>query len=142
MRRIGFIVLLAAGLLAARGVHSHLNGQTKVAGNTVTIEMIGSSNGYSFKPANVTIKVGDSVKWVMVSGGPHNVTFDANGIPAGSQATLAAAMPTPMMPLTGPLLSADNATYTVSFAGAKPGLYKFYCLPHQALNMMGTITVE
>lgn len=136
MRRIGVVVGMAACLLAARGM------QTRSSGNTVTIEMIGSSSGYAFKPSNVTIKVGDAVKFVMVSGGPHNVTFDPQGIPAGSQATLQANMPTPMMPLTGPLLSADNATYTVSFAGAKPGSYRFYCLPHQSLNMQGTITVE
>ena len=32
-------------------------------------------NKYSFEPAAITIKVGDTVKWINFSGGPHNVSF-------------------------------------------------------------------
>src|SRR5581483_7994185 len=85
-------------------------GPIRAAGDTVTVQMIGSSSGYSFQPSTVRIKVGQSVKFVTVSSGP---------------------------PVTNP-----DDSYTITFKGAKPGTYKFYCLPHQSLGMQGTIIVE
>jgi plastocyanin len=113
-----------------------------VAGDTVTVQMIGSSSGYSFKPAMVRIKAGQAVKFVTVSGGPHNVTFDPQDIPQGAEATLDKNMPQQQAKLTGPLVTNPNDSYVVSFKDAKPGTYKFYCLPHQSLGMQGTIVVE
>jgi plastocyanin len=51
-------------------------------------------------------------------------------------------MPDQMAPLEGQLLTEPNAVYTVTFAGAPAGEYKFYCLPHLALGMKGRITVQ
>ena len=39
------------------------------------MKMIGDATGYKFVPADITVKQGDAVKFVMVSGGPHNVAF-------------------------------------------------------------------
>jgi plastocyanin len=113
-----------------------------ITGKTVKVQMVGDQQGYRFVPAKITIKVGDGVTWVNVSGGPHNATFWADSIPAGAQAVLQANMPNTMAPLTGPLLTNPNETYTVSFAGAKPGVYHFYCTPHLALGMTGVLTVQ
>lgn len=111
-------------------------------GTTVDVKMLGDDKGYRFDPVSVTVKVGDAVKWTNVSGGPHNVTFWADSIPAGAAAQLGANMPNTMAPLTGPLLVNPNATYVVSFAGVKPGVYHYYCTPHLALGMKGTVTVQ
>jgi plastocyanin len=127
---------MAASLIGARVRTRH------AAMAAVTVQMIGSSNGYKFQPASVTIKAGDEVKFVNVSGGPHNVTFDEQGIPAGAKDILVKNMPGAMQPLMGPLMTAENQTYTVSFAGAKPGAYRYFCTPHQSLNMQGTIIVQ
>ena len=54
--------------------------------------MIGDDKGYRFEPADVTIKSGDAVKFVMVAGGPHSVSFDPSTIPADSKAQLDANM--------------------------------------------------
>jgi plastocyanin len=113
-----------------------------ITGKTVTVNMIGDAKGYRFEPASVTIKAGDGVKWVNVSGGPHNVTFWPDSIPAGMASVIGANMPNTTSPLTGPLLITPNDAYTVSFAGAKPGVYKFYCTPHLALGMKAQITVQ
>lgn len=113
-----------------------------VAGDTVTVQMIGSSNGYSFKPSMVQIKVGQTVKFVTVSGGPHNVTFDQADIPDGAAPALDQDMPAQQAKLTGPLVTNPNDSYSITFKGVKPGAYKFYCLPHQSLGMQGTITVQ
>lgn len=104
--------------------------------------MIGDAQGYRFDPKSITIKVGDGLKFTNVTGGPHNVTFSPDSIPAGAQAQLQANMPNTTAPLTGPLLINANDSYTVSFAGVKPGVYHFYCTPHLALGMRGQVTVQ
>lgn len=113
-----------------------------ITGKTVEVKMIGDDKGYRFEPATITIKVGDGIKFTNVAGGPHNVSFWADSVPAGAAAALAANMPNSTSPLVGPLLINPNDTYTVSFAGTKPGSYKLYCTPHLALGMKGVITVQ
>jgi plastocyanin len=106
----------------------------------VNMELDGST--YKFEPATLTIKAGDVVHFHNVSGGPHNVSFYTDSIPAGAAAALNAGMPDQTASLSGPLLVEPNAVYTVSFAGAPAGVYKLYCLPHTAMGMKATITVQ
>jgi plastocyanin len=146
MRRTGTVLtVMAMGVVvvgaAWQGARPGERGGAAVA-STVTVNMIGTSAGYKFDPASITIKAGDAVKWVVVSGAPHNVSFDENGVPAGAVAVLAKAMPNQQAKLVGPLMASVGDTYTVSFAGAPAGTYQYYCLPHQSVNMTGTITVE
>ena len=111
-------------------------------GQTHTVPMVGDAQGYRFEPANITIKRGDAVKWLMVSGGPHNVQFDANAIPSGAQTQLSANMPNQATPLGSPMMMNANEEYTVSFAGVPAGAYNYVCTPHLAMNMKGVVTVQ
>lgn len=111
-------------------------------GATHEIKMIGDDKGYRFEPATLTIKSGDAVTFTMVNGGPHNVSFDPSTTPADSKAQLDANMPQKMAELSSPLLMNPNESYTISFAGVKPGDYPFHCTPHLAMNMKGVITVQ
>lgn len=113
-----------------------------VTGKTIDVKMVGDAKGYRFEPANFSVKVGDGARFTNVSGGPHEVTFWPDSIPAGVAAQLSANMPNTIAPLTGPLLTAPNQAYVVSFAGLKPGVYHYYCTPHLALGMKGVITVQ
>lgn len=113
-----------------------------ITGKTVDVKMLGDAKGYRFEPANFTVKVGDGARFTNVSGGPHDVTFWTDSIPAGTAAQLGSNMPNTMGPLTGPLLMTPNQTYVVSFAALKPGVYHYYCTPHLALGMTGVITVQ
>lgn len=94
-----------------------------------------------YSPATLTIKQGDIVRFVNKEGGPHNVSFWPDSIPAGAQAFLTGAMKDPMAPLESQLLVPVGSTDEISFAGAPEGVYHFYCLPHLAMGMHGTITV-
>jgi plastocyanin len=104
--------------------------------------MLGDATGYRFSPTSLTIKRGDAVRWTMVSGGPHNVNFWPDSIPAGAQAALSTNMPGQIAPLSGPLLINPNQTYTISFANVPAGTYKYYCTPHLALGMKAAIQVQ
>ena len=111
-----------------------------ITGKTVEVKMIGDGTTYKFDPANVTIKQGDGIKWIMVSGGPHNVAFIDT--PAAAQAQLSANMPQQMKELTSPMMMTPNETYTVSFANVPAGTYNYHCEPHAAMGMKGSITVQ
>ena len=111
-----------------------------ITGKTVEIKMIGDGTTYKFEPANVTIKQGDGIKFIMVSGGPHNVAFIDT--PAAAQAQLSANMQNQMKELTSPMMMTPNETYIVSFGNVPAGVYNFHCEPHAAMGMKGAITVQ
>ena len=114
-------------------------------GTVHEVQMLLTANGaYVYQPAQLTIRPGDTVRWINVSGGPHNVAFYADKIPAGARSFLQGAMPSTMQggrPLSGELMIAPNATWEMVFAGAPVGTYEYYCTPHEMLNMKGTLTV-
>jgi len=111
-------------------------------GKTHDVNMVLEGSNYRFSPSSLVINAGDVVRYHNKSGGPHNVSFWPDSIPAGAADVLKRNMPNQMAPLEGPLLTDPEATYDVSFAGAPKGLYKFYCLPHLALGMKGDLTVQ
>ena len=111
-------------------------------GTTHEVKMIGDAKGYRFEPADITIKQGDAVKWIMVSGGPHNVAF-LNLTDPTTKAQLNANMPGQHMAEdSSPLLMNPNEAYTVSFGKIPAGKYDYDCTPHAAMGMKGTITVQ
>jgi len=120
------------------------SGQQAMAasGNTVDVNMDFDGKVGKFDPASVTIKSGDVVRFHNHSGGPHNVAFDKDSIPAGGQPVLDKAMKDVIAPLTGPMLVQPDQSYEISFAGAPAGVYHVHCTPHLAFNMRGTITVQ
>ena len=113
-----------------------------ITGTTHEVRMLLDGQTYKYDPANLTIKQGDGIKWIMVSGGPHNVAFDPAKVPDDAEAVIAANMPNQQMPLSGPYLTQPNETYTMSFAGVKPGTYDYVCTPHIMMGMTGKITVQ
>ena len=133
----------AAGASATAAAPAAGTGTAMAAtGKTWEVKMIGDASGYKYDPATLTIKQGDAVKWTVVSGPPHNVSFYADSIPSGAQNQLNANMPNPMSPLTSPLFNNPGESYTVSFAGVPKGTYKYFCTPHQALGMHAQLTVQ
>ena len=111
-------------------------------GTTHDVNMVLEGSSYKYVPDQLTIKSGDVVRFHNVSGGPHNVSFWADSIPGGAADALKAGMPDQMAPLEGSLLTEINAIYTVNFANAPAGEYKYYGLPHLALGMKGKLTVQ
>lgn len=115
-----------------------------ITGQTVEVTMLQDSSGnYRFEPSDITIKSGDGVKFVMVTGGTaHNVAFDPAQIPAAARAQLSANMPQQVSELSSPMMMNANETYTISFGRMPPGTYQYHCTPHLTMGMKGTITVQ
>jgi len=151
LRALG--VLVALGALACGGEKKPDQTQSQTpaaqpaaaqpAGPVVEVKMTGNgSTQAAYVPNTLTIAPGTTVRFINVSGGPHNVAFYGDSIPSGAAAALNAGMANRMDNLSGPFLTTANENYDVSFAGAPTGTYKGYCLPHVALGMKLTITVK
>jgi plastocyanin len=77
---------------------------------------------FQFVPASVDCEVGDTIRWVWVSGF-HTTT--STSVPAG-----AATWDSPI----------DNANTTFTYVMTKAGNYAYWCTPHSP-GMSGTINV-
>ncbi|MGK2935866.1 MAG: plastocyanin/azurin family copper-binding protein, partial [Gemmatimonadaceae bacterium] len=106
-----------------------------ITGTTHEVRMVFENNEYKFAPANITVKAGDGIRWIMVSGAPHNVAFDPASVPAAAKSQLVANMPNQMSELSSPMMINANETYTISFANVPAGAYNYFCTPHLAMNM-------
>ena len=114
-----------------------------ITGTTHEVKMYGDEKGYRFEPKDITVKAGDGIKFVFVSGGPHNVAFNAADIPADVVPQLNANFDADKMSeLSSKMMMNPGEFTTISFANIKAGTYPFHCTPHLAMNMKGTVTVQ
>ena len=95
-----------------------------------------------FVPGETSARTGDTLRFINQTGGPHNIQFFVDSIPAGARALLELAMPGEKIgPLSSPLLLNENDTYEIAVPALPPGRYPFVCLPHFASRMLGAIVV-
>jgi plastocyanin len=103
------------------------------SGNVVEVRMVTTQNGASgvFEPANVTVKKGDTVRFIAADNlAAHNVSFP----PAENAGKSNLPGPSPYITTTG-------ATYDVPVT-MDAGTYNFQCDPHAAMGMKGVLTVQ
>ena len=146
MRFLGFVVVSSAIALGACSGGGEKKADSAApaapAATTDSAATAAPTAAPAGEPADIKIKAGDGIKFVMISGGPHNVAFDPATIPADVKPQLSANMPNQQGELSSPLFMNPNEAYTISFANVKPGQYPFHCTPHLAMGMKGTITVQ
>src|ERR671921_1348752 len=75
-----------------------------------------------FDPANITVEPGTTVTWVQSGNNPHTTTsydglWDSGMIEGGSGGTF-------------------------SYTFEEPGRYDYFCIPHESLGMVGSVTVS
>ncbi len=133
----------AAPAQAAAPAAAQAAATAAVTGTVHEVQMLETVQGqYVYRPVSLTIRPGDAVRWINVSGGPHNVAFYADKVPAGAATVLNGAMANKMSDLSGELLVAANAGYEISFAGAPAGTYEYFCTPHEMLGMVASLTIS
>jgi plastocyanin len=128
LRRMGLAVLTVLLVVSSFVVFA-----PTAAAETYTIKMGSDKGMLAFEPAKLTVKAGDTVKFANNKVPPHNVVFDA-----GKSADKALAESSSHKAL----LMSPGQEFEVSFAGAAPGEYPFYCEPHRGAGMVGKIIVE
>lgn len=100
-------------------------------GQVITVEMLTDDQGNNiYRPAEVTAKKGDVVRYTLVSG-VHNVNFVAD---SNANAQGLPTKPSDMLQLQG-------QTYDVKVV-SPPGRYYFQCDPHALLGMIGHLVVQ
>ena len=99
-------------------------------------------DGNRFQPRQLAVHVGDTVRFVNGEGGPHNVEFDRDSIPADERKIIEPAMgPDRIGALGSPLLLVSGQTWNFVVPPLPAGRYAFLCSPHWA-NMKGALVVE
>jgi plastocyanin len=110
------------------------------AGATHDVNMVLEGSNYKYVPNALTVGPNDVVRYHNKSGGPHNVAFWADSIPAGAASQIV--LPDPMAPLSSKLVVAPDEVIELKLNDAPKGDYKFFCTPHLALGMKGKLTVK
>ena len=133
----------APAAAAATGAPAAAGTAAPITGTIHEVKMLGDATGYRYEPANITVKAGDGIKFIVVSMVPHNVAFDPAVIPADVKAQLDANMgPDKVSELSSKLMMTVGESFTLSLGNIKPGAYPYFCTPHLAMNMKGVITVQ
>lgn len=93
-----------------------------------TIKMVEHTDKktYAFEPNKLTIKSGDTVKWLNVHGDMHNVMSES--VPKGAE------------PFNSPMLEKAGEKWSYTFI--QSGTYHYHCHPHAELGMRGEIIVD
>jgi plastocyanin len=97
---------------------------------------------FRFVPAQVTARPGDVLVFKTVSGSPHSVVFEAAQLSGPAHEALNGSMSRRSGDLSSPLLSPDGAEYRIVVPELGPGQYEFFCLPHRAYDMRGTLSIQ
>ena len=120
--------VLLVGLLGA----GECLARDKQAPATVIVRL---TDGLRFKPARVVVHAGDTVEWQNKSSLAHTVTADARRAAEGKEVVL----PTGAAPFDSGEI-AVGGTYRHTFT--VPGTYKYICVPHADLGMIGEVSVQ
>lgn len=112
-----------------------------ITGTIIEVQLIGDAKGYRFEPQKLVAKVGDGVKFVVMSGGPHEIAFDLDQVPAETKLQLLANMPNGSNGRS-PLLSVPRETWTLSLGALKPGKYPFVSTPRLPQGMKGELEIQ
>ncbi|PYS27301.1 MAG: hypothetical protein DMG11_16810, partial [Acidobacteria bacterium] len=100
----------------------------------VSVQMVSDGGTFKFEPANITVKIGTTVKWFNMSENRHSATDDPEFEKESGQAIL----PAGVEPWSSPFVVAGESfsrRFTV------PGKYRYFCRNHGQFGMVGIITV-
>jgi len=101
------------------------------AAETKSVKMGSDSGQLVFVPDEIKVCKGDSVTWINNKGGPHNVVFDEEAVPAGVDVEAIS---------MDDQLGDEGATFTQKFE--KAGTYGYFCQPHRGAGMAANVIVE
>lgn len=101
-------------------------------GGPVAVEVAATDN-LTFVSADITIRVGDRVRWTNTGTLIHTITFD----PALAADPANVQLPAGVSPFSEQLASGEGYGHNFTTAGQ----YKYVCRVHELAGMKGTLTV-
>jgi len=101
------------------------------AAETKSVKMGSDSGQLVFVPDEIKICKGDTVTWINNKGGPHNVVFDEEAVPAGVDVEKIS---------MDDQLGDEGATFSMKFDTA--GKYSYFCEPHRGAGMNAELIVS
>jgi plastocyanin len=131
LRRLGLAVLTVMLVVTSFAAFA-----PSAAAETYTVKLGSDKGMLAFEPSKLSVKPGDTIKWVNNKVPPHNVVFDAAQNPAKS-ADLAKELSHKQLVMS----PGQEFTSTIP-ADAPAGDYTFYCEPHRGAGMVGHVIVE
>jgi plastocyanin len=117
-KKLGLVI---ASLLIVVG--SFFMSVSPAAADTVTVKMGSDGGQLVFEPKVVTIKVGDTIKWVNNKAFPHNIIFEGHEELSHKK-----------------LAQKPKAELESTFNEA--GEFAYYCSPHRGAGMQGKVVVQ
>lgn len=121
------LALIAAATLALSLPGSVEAQESGEEARTVIVEML----NYGYDPEPITVRRGDTVRFVNVTDVPHNAVFGE--VPEGARLETRN---------IGPYLTKGETHEFVVDEQFVEGTYQVYCTPHEAMGMKGELIVE
>ncbi len=133
-RSIPFLTLILLAMVTHRS-----SAQTS---HLIKLQAGSGEDAYRFVPERVVAHVNDVLVFQVVSGEPHSITFEAEGLSPQAHDALNQALKRRSADLTSPLLTAPGAEYRIEIPAIPKGRYRFFCLPHRAYDERGVLVIE
>lgn len=122
----GVVLLLGGSLLL---------GATLASSAPDPAVVVGMTNTMTYTPDTVRVEVGETVRWENGSAVMHTVTADPEEAFKDESVTL---------PDGASTFNSGNMDpgQTFEYTFETPGTYRYFCIPHEAVGMRGTVIVE
>ncbi|WP_256947000.1 DUF5059 domain-containing protein, partial [Halobacterium hubeiense] len=142
---VGAIEQAPVGEGSGESEESELSGGPNVvSGVPEDADHVVDMTAVAYEPAELTVQVGDKVAWTHAGGEPHTVTAYEDDVPddaaywasGGFESQDAAA--SGWENGEGAVTSGESYVHTFETAGE----HGYYCIPHETLDMVGTVVVE
>lgn len=155
-RNAAFAVAGAAGKApeisaGGSGGHGGGGGDTQMTGGPNVVSGVPEDADHvvdmaavAFEPAELTVSAGDTVAWKHAGGEAHSVSAYGDGIPDGATYWASGGFESEEAARTGwengkgAVASGQSYVHTFETAGE----HAYFCIPHEAAGMEGTIVVE
>jgi len=119
-------------------------GPNVVSGVPDDADHVVAMNAVAYEPAELTVSVGDTVAFEHVGGEPHSVTARSDGVPDDASYWASGGFASEDAAVEGwengegAVQSGESYVHTFETTGE----HAYYCIPHEAAGMEGTVVVE
>ena len=128
------LAVLLLALAAAAPAHTQQVHQIKL--------LQASGDHFRFEPNRIDARPGEVLDFVVESGGPYVVGFEAQDLSNAGRGLLNNAIPERSGSLRGPVLSGPGSRFRVVLPGLPKGSYRFASITHLAYRMGGVLVIR